>query len=413
MILRHIAENILEALKDTPVIFIRGARQTGKSTLAQGAIQRAISSQYLTLDSAATLSAARSDPAGFLSGLERAVIIDEVQKAPELFPAIKIAVDTDRQPGKFVLTGSSNILTSLKMTESLAGRMEVFNLWPFSQGEIDGAIDSFIDAAFDSDRKHFDFQIEDRNKIYGRILRGGYPEVVDRATERRRRAWFDSYITTILERDVRDIANIQDITTMTRLLKVLAARASSLLNYSEISRSLAIPQTTLKRYMALLKSVFLIYELPAWHSNLGKRFVKSPKIMFSDTGLLSNTLGFNLKRLSEDLHITGGIVENFIVAELLKQSAWNEKRVELFHFRDRLGSEVDVVLEDGAGRVVGIEVKSSATVSATDFSGLKKLKEMLGDRFVRGILLYLGNEAVPFGKDLYAMPATVCWGRHF
>ena len=392
MINRLIASKITEALSDTPVVFIRGARQVGKTTIVKSLGGRHPASQYFTLDNAATLAAVGSDPAGFLAGLEGPVIIDEAQKAPNLFPAIKEAVDTDRRPGMFLLTGSSNILTSLKIADSLAGT------------------GSFIDLLFGQWDKRLVFKSESREGYHEKLLAGGYPEPAYRGSERRRSAWFDSYLSAMMERDIRDIANIQDVGAMLRLLKVLASRSACLLNYAELSRSLAVPQTTLKRYMGMLESLFIVYELPAWSTNIGKRFVKSPKIMFTDTGLSSNLLGFNMKRAMENSHLTGGFLENFVVSELHKQLGWSETEAKLFHFREASGREVDVVVENREGSVVGVEVKSASTVSASDFAGLKTLKESLNKRFVRGVVLYLGSEIIPFGENLHAMPMSMLWG---
>ena len=288
--------------------------------------------------------------------------------------------------------------------------MEIITLWPLAQREVEGGAGSFIDMLFGQWDKRLVFKSESREGYHEKLLAGGYPEPAYRVSERRRTAWFDSYLSAMMERDIRDIANIQDVGAMLRLLKVLASRSACLLNYAELSRSLAVPQTTLKRYMGMLESLFIVYELPAWSTNIGKRFVKSPKIMFTDTGLSSNLLGFNMKRAMENSHLTGGFLENFVVSELHKQLGWSETEAKLFHFREASGREVDVVVENREGSVVGVEVKSASTVSASDFAGLKTLKESLNKRFVRGVVLYLGSEIIPFGENLHAMPMSMLWG---
>lgn len=409
MIDRHITSVIYEALSDTPVVFIRGARQVGKTTLVKSLAGQRYSGQYFTLDNAGVFAAAESDPAGFVQGLEGPAIIDEVQKVPALFLAIKEAVDKDRRPGRFLLTGSSNILTSLEISDSLAGRMEAVTLWPLAQRELEGVEGSFIDLLFDKWSSGPDLKKQSRKEAYEKVLAGGYPEPVARLSEKRRSAWFDSYVSAVIERDVRDIANIQDVGAMLRLLKILAARSANLLNYSELARSLSLPQTTLKRYMGILESLFMIFELPAWSANLGKRLVKSPKIMFSDTGLSTNLLGFNLKRATEEPHVTGALLENFVVSELHKQLGWSDNRVTLYHFRESSGKEVDTVLENRDGSVVGVEVKSALTVTASDFSGLKTMKASLKERFVRGVVIYLGDDIIPFGENLFAIPLSTLW----
>lgn len=409
MIYRNITNRLLESLTDTPVVFLRGARQTGKSTLVKALVQKEYPADYVTLDNAGFLSAATSDPAGFLAGFSGPVVIDEVQKALKLFPAIKESVDKDRRAGRYLLTGSSNVLAAIRASESLAGRMEVFTLRPFSRGELKGAKETFIDAAFDAKTKVFRFQPENRKDILRQMLTGGYPEAVARTSEKRRAAWFDAYITTILERDVRDISNIQDLAAMPRLLKMLASRCAGLLNYANISRDLGMPQTTLKRYAALMQATFLLFELPPWSANIGKRLVKSPKLMFTDTGLAANLLRLDRERVEQDPGPAGAILENFVVSELYKQAAWSETTVNLFHFRTQTGLEVDVVLEDASGRAVGLEVKLSSTPFADDFLGMKTLKQALGKRFVRGVVLYLGSEVVPFGENLHAVPLSVLY----
>lgn len=411
MIRRNITSNLLDALADTPVVLLNGARQTGKSTLVKAVVSDKLPARYVTLDDVSVLAAARHDAAGFLAGIDGPVVIDEIQRAPELFIAIKSEVDRNRQPGRFILTGSANVLLLPNLSESLAGRMEILTLWPFSQGELIGVKETFVDILFKKKLPGLSLKKEERSNILDRIIAGGYPEAVSRTSPTRRKAWFDSYITTILQRDVRDIANIEGLTSMPRLLSLIAARTPALLNFAELSRSLAIPQSTLKRYMMLLEATFLINNLPAWSGNLGKRLVKAPKLTMCDTGLMAHLLGANRERI-----ITGGqigpLLENFVIMELQKQITWSETRPKMFHFRTQAGQEVDIVLEDNAGRVVGIEIKASTTVSAQDFKGLKTLAEETGSNFVRGIVLYTGDQNISFGANLHALPVNLLWGEH-
>lgn len=243
-----------------------------------------------------------------------------------------------------------------------------------------------------------------------RIINGGYPEAVSRTKEDRRRAWFESYITTILQRDIRDLANIEGLTSLPRLLAIIASRSPALLNFSELSRTLAMPQSTLKRYMTLLEATFLIQHLPAWSGNLGKRLVKTSKLVMSDTGLMAHLLGANKERPATG-GIIGPLLENFVVMELIKQITWSSIKPQIFHFRTQTGQEVDIVLEDRAGKLVGIEVKASSTVTAQDFKGLRVLAETTGKRFHRGIVLYTGAESLPFGPELYAIPVNSLWHK--
>lgn len=400
---------VREALQDTPVVLLNGARQTGKSTLVRSKMLENRGARYLTLDEAGVMAAAEADPAGFLSGIQGPMILDEVQRSPGLFPAIKAEVDRERRPGRFLLTGSANVLLLPRLSESLAGRMEILTLWPLSQGEIEDVEEDFVDAVFSDDPLPLREESQGPSDLVERLLRGGYPEALGRSSEARRRAWFGSYVTTILQRDVRDLSNIEGLTALPRLLSLLAARAASLVNYAELSRSASMPQSTLKRYISLLEATFLVQTLPAWSSNLGKRLVRSPKLLLCDTGLISSLQGLNAERLASDPVLVGPLLENFVAMELQKQATWSKTQPRLFHFRTQTGQEVDAVLEDATGRVVGVEVKASATVGARDFRGLRALAEASGNRFRRGLVLYTGRTAVPFGNDLYALPMTSLW----
>lgn len=406
MLSRNIEPGIRAALADTPVVLLNGARQTGKSTLVT-ALAIELGARYVTLDDATALSAASSDPLGFLKGLGPVAAIDEVQKAPALFPAIKALVDADRRPGRFLLTGSANVLVLPKVSESLAGRMEIISLAPLSQGELAGGRERFIDSVFAPDLPAY--SPGDAQNLISLVAAGGYPEAVGRAAGKRRDAWFASYISAILQRDVRDLAHIDGLTEMPRLLALLAARVGGLLNMSELSRSSGIAHTTLKRYLSLLEATFLFQPLPAWSANLGKRLIKSPKIHLVDTGLAAFLAGHTPQRLASDTGHLGHLLESFVVGELRKQATWADMRVGLYHYRTTAGQEVDIVLEDPAGSLAGIEVKSAATVHSKDFSGLRALAEDSGKQFLRGIVLYGGDQVVSFGERLVAAPIPALW----
>ncbi len=395
------------ALTDTPVVLLNGARQTGKTTLARNYANTA-SIPYVTLDDATQLAAARSDAQGFLSALGPRAVIDEVQKEPELFPAIKISVDSDRRPGRYLLTGSANVLLLPQISESLAGRMEILTLWPLSQGELNGIRERFLEAVFSEELPRFQVR-KPVGLLKDNVLEGAFPEVVQRSNEKRREAWFTSYITALLQRDVRDLSNIDGLTDMPRLMSLLAARSGNLLNMSELSRSSGIPNSTLKRYLSLLQATFLFQPLPAWSSNLGKRLIKSPKIHLIDSGLAAHLAGVTQESLQRMPVLLGHLFENFIVNELRKQIGWSNRRVNMYHFRTTAGREVDILLEDAAGRLVGLEVKASATVVPKDFSGFDALSEGVGQQFVRGIILYTGDQPVSFGKNYLALPVSALW----
>lgn len=410
MVRRNLEQGITAALADSPVVLVVGARQVGKSTLIQAPQFLNGNRRFVTFDDANVLASAKADPAGFLNSHPEPLTIDEVQRVPELFLAIKASVDRNRSPGRFLLSGSANVLFLPKLADSLAGRMEVLTLWPFSQGEIDGVREAFVDAVFAPalPKLRAVTSWDERQEVQRRVLRGGFPEVQSRAAADRRKAWFGSYLTTIMQRDVRDLSQIEDLTSVPRLLSILAARVSGLLNTADVSRSSGIPQTTLKRYLSLLATVFLFQELPAWSSNLGKRYVKMPKVFLSDSGLVSHLLNLTEERLSQEPDYLGPLLENFVCLELRKQSTWSTEQPQLFHWRTHSQQEVDFVLESG-NRLVGVEVKATSAVSSADFKGLRALEAEASQRFVRGVVLYTGTEVLPFGDRLVAMPVSSLW----
>ncbi len=409
MIQRNIQSAIQAALADTPVILLHGARQTGKSTLMRELAGNTPGMRYVTLDDNTVLSAVASDPAGFIDGLQGPVVLDEIQRAPDLLVAIKSQVDRNRQPGRFLLTGSADIMMLPTVSESLAGRMEIITLWPFSQGEINGVRETFIDRAFAGQASWPTAQPCAMQDLIGMMVGGGYPEAYMRKDQSRRRAWFSSYVTAILQRDVRDLAQIDHMAEMPRLLAILAMRTATLLNYSDLSRSLSMPQTTLKRYMALLEATFLVQLLPAWSVNLSKRLAKSPKAMLCDTGLAIHLLGADPARLTQDRELAGQLLESFVAVELRKQASWSATQPSLYHFRALTGQEVDLILESPGGGIVAIEVKAAASASSHDFKQLRFLQQELGERFKCGIVLYTGREAVSFGPALHALPISTLW----
>jgi uncharacterized protein len=406
---RNIAPRLLEALSDTPVVLLHGARQTGKSTLARHLAETAHPARYLTLDDAVTLSAAAADPQGFIDGLDGAVVLDEVQRAPGLSVAIKRAVDRDRRPGRFLLTGSANALMVPRLAESLVGRLEILTMWPLSMGEISGRREGLIDALFTGGAPAWEPAMGDSSSLWGEILLGGYPEVRTRSSGERRAAWFGAYVTTILQRDVRDLSRIEGLTEIPRLLALLASRLGQVSNFAELSRESTLTQTTLKRYLALLETTFLLQRLPAWSSNLGKQLTKSPKLFLTDAGLAAHLLGLPGGPEAARPEQRGRILECFVFAELRKAVSWSRARPQLFHYRTQSGTEVDFLLEDPAGRCVGVEVKAGSNVGERDFRGLRELRQTLGERFLYGLVLHGGREPIPFGPNLHAVPIESLW----
>ncbi len=401
---RNVTSALSAAMTDTPVVFIGGPRQCGKSTIA-----KMLGQHYITLDDPTVLSAFKNDPIMMLENLPIGSVIDEVQRAGDVMLSIKKIVDEDRVPGRFILTGSANILTLPTVADSLAGRMEVHTLWPLSQGEIRGRKERFIDVIFSKSKLS---NINSNLTFYElaeMMSFGGFPEVIQRSSAKRRDEWFNSYITTILQKDMQDLANIDHITHIPNLLQILANRASNLINFADVAVSTGIPLTTLRRYMALLQSMYLIIILPAWFTNLEKRVVKTPKIHFNDTGILCHLYQADVDAMMQKPHFIGRIVENFVVMELMKQGTWSDISVSFYHFRTHAGAEVDFVMESGNGTIVGIEVKTSSNVSILDFKGLKVLAAASGEKFHRGVVLYMGDQIIHFADNMIAMPMAALW----
>lgn len=391
------------------MVLLHGARQTGKSTLARRIAGDPHPARYISLDDATKLAAATSDPQAFVRGLAGPVVIDEVQRAPGLFLALKRSVDEDRTPGRFLLTGSANVLLLPQLAETLVGRMEVLTLWPLSQGEVEGRREGLVDALFGEQGRSLPGSVGPPTDLWPRVRRGGYPEALARPTTERRDAWLGSYVTTLLQRDIRDLASIEGLADLPRLLGLVAANAGNLVSFAELSRDAGIAQTTLKRYLALLETSFLVQRIPPWSANLGKRLIKTPKLYLADTGLAAHLLGWGESDRPEVDATAGRLLENFVFMELTKAITWSRVQPRLFHFRTASGSEVDFVLEDRSGRCVGIEVKAGASLGEKDFRGLRTLRDAIGDRFRCGVVFYAGAEAVPFGDRLFAAPIVSLW----
>ncbi|MCB1058288.1 MAG: ATP-binding protein [Acidobacteria bacterium] len=404
---RFAEERLIEALSDTPVVLIHGPRQSGKTTLAKklGA-ERGYS--YSSFDDDVVLAAARTDPVGFVDDLPDQVILDEVQRAPELFTSLKTAVDRRRAPGRFILTGSANVLVVPKLADSLAGRMEILRLHPLAQCELLGTKPRFLEALFGGS---FSLRSSDRlgPELAERIVAGGYPAALERQQRRRRAAWYQAYIETLVQRDVRDLARITSLDMLPRLLTVAAGQTAQLFNVSDLAAPFQRSRQTIRDYLTLLERVFLLDLLPPWHTNRLSRVIKTPKLHLGDTGVACALLGLDAEALHNDRQILGLLLETFVFQELRRQASWSEDSMRFHHFRDKDGAEVDVVIERGARRVAGIEVKAGATVTSADFRGLRKLAAAAGKRFAAGVVLYDGEATAGFGEGLYAVPVRRLW----
>jgi len=404
---RFIQSRMNEALADSPVVLVHGPRQCGKTTLAR-LVGDAAGYTYITFDDDVLRSAAQSDPVGFVGDLGSKVILDEVQRVPELFTSLKAAVDRDRVPGRFILTGSANVLLLPKLADSLAGRMEILRLHPLAQSELRGTQSGFITTLFGAGFRS-DSHSRLSSELSERIVAGGYPTALERSTPRRRAAWYRDYIETLVQRDVRHLARISSLDALPRLLTLAAGQTARLLNVADLASPFQVSRPTIREYLTLLIHLFLLEELPPWHSNRLSRLIKTPKLHFGDTGVACALLGIDATSLAVDRQLLGQLLETFVFSELRRQASWHEESISFHHFRDKDGVEVDLVLEGIGQRLAGVEVKASATVTASDFRGLKKLKEAVDDRFAAGIVLYDGESTVTFGDRLFAVPVRSLW----
>ena len=437
---RHVEHRLAEALEDSPVVLIHGPRQCGKTTLAQYAyaptylrvggahvtvsgrrFSLGVSRQhrnyaYISFDDAVVRDGARADPAGFVADLPERVILDEIQRVPELFAAIKMEADRRRVPGRFILTGSTNVLLVPNLSESLAGRLQIVRLHPLAQYELaarsvppdwrSGA--GFLNALFEDG-----FEVRQTARLGGqlieRIVAGGFPAALVRPTARRRANWHRDYVEALIQRDVRDMTRIRSLDVLPRLLSAAASQTARLFNLSGLASPFQLSRPTIGGYMTLLERLFLLERLPPWHSNRLSRLVKSPKLHVGDTGLAAALLGVDAAALAADRTLLGQFLETFVFQELRKQASWHDTPPAFFHFRDRDDAEVDIVIEQGSRAVAGVEVKGAATVTRADFRGLLKLAKAAGDRFARGVVLYDGEVSTRFGDRLYAVPIRRLW----
>ena len=404
---RFARSQLVEALADTPVVLIHGPRQCGKTTLAR-TVGEARGYSYLSFDDAVTLAAAERDPVGFVADLPDRAILDEVQRAPGLFTALKMSVDRRRTPGRFILTGSANVLLVPKLADSLAGRMEILRLHPLAQCELAGKAPRFLDVLFDAE-----FKVRTYTRLGAalaeRLAAGGYPAALARPSTRRRTAWYRDYVETLVQRDVRDLARISALDVLPRLLAIGASQTARLINITDLAGPFQLSRPTIRDYVTLLERVFLLDTLPPWHNNRLSRLIKTPKLHIGDTGVACALMGLDAVALTKNRETLGQLLETFVFQELRRQASWHEAAIAFHHFRDKDGAEVDIVLERGAHAIAGIEVKAAATVTVADFRGLRKLREAAGRRFAAGVVLYDGETSASFGQQLYAVPLRTLW----
>lgn len=398
MITRHAKEKVQDALSDTPVVAIVGPRQCGKSTLAR---EFESDRTYLTLDDPNDLEFAKTNPLGFLKTHGSGLIIDEIQRAPELFLPLKKVVDENRKPGSYLLTGSANVLLLPKIADSLAGRMEVIDLLPLSQSEIAEKEGDWIQSLFGDDWHTSEYP----ESLESRIVRGGFPEIVQR-NPKRRDAWFESYVRTLLDRDVRDIANIDGLVFLPKLLRLLAIKAGEPLNISTLSRETGIAHTTLTRYLDLLKALYLTHDVRAWSSDLTVRLAKSPKSYLVDSGLACYLSGANELRIKSDATLRRSLVETYLASELKKLVSQSSAGAELYHLRTVKNREVAFLIESRNGSVIAVDIEDAPSVSEQSIQKMEYVKEIVGDSFHLGLILHTGTEKRPIREKIWSLPLT-------
>jgi predicted AAA+ superfamily ATPase len=402
---------VTEALADTRVVLLMGARQVGKSTLAQEIVRSDCPASVVNLDEQAQREAALADPEAFITGLKRPVLIDEVQRGgPDLFLAIKSVVDEDLSPGQFLLTGSANVLRSTRVYEALTGRIDIIKLGPLTQAEIEGSKLNFVDAIFSGDPPQVERAPKGREALIERLTPGGYPEARTRSTAKRRDKWFENYVQTTLQRDLRDISQAHKLSEMPRLLRLIASQSANLFKARSLSSKLAISHETVENYVSLLEAIFLVQRLRAWTPGIGAREVHHPKIYINDTGLLLYLLGADEKRLRDDDQITGKAVESFVAMELVRHAESSEERPAAYHYR-RARDELDLILENRAGEICAIEVKSSSKIREKDWGPLERLRNARSKTFKCGVLFYTGSQTVKLGDRIFAVPLSGLWAQ--
>jgi predicted AAA+ superfamily ATPase len=404
---RGLADVVMEAMASARAVALLGPRQAGKSTLARMLASGPLAAEYITLDDQGIRTAAQADPEGFVAALGRRTVIDEVQRAPELLLAIKSRVDRDRSKGQFLLTGSANLRRIPAVSDALPGRVDYLTLWPLTQGEIAGRREDLLDRLFDGDVPLITDAPVGRQEFEPLLLAGGFPEARIRVGVARVR-FFDSYVASIVDRDVADAARVHDPASVGTLLRLVAARSGSLARYEALGRDAGLDGKTVKSHLDVLERLFLIRIRRPWHVNLGLRQVKAPKLYVSDPGLLAGLIGADARRLREDGGLAGSLMETFVATELERQASWAAQPLRFWHYREG-EREVDTIVERPSGDIVAIEVKASATIRARDFSALAHVRDHARGHMRAGIVVYAGRRTLPFGDRLWALPLPGLW----
>ena len=406
---RHAEQDLLATLDTSPAVLIHGPRQCGKTTLAR-MIGETRGYELVDFNRGASRENAHRDPDGFVASLPARVILDEVQHVPELFAALRAEIDQHRIPGRFLMTGSSNVLLLPKLSDSLAGRMAVRRLHPLSQCELERTQPTFLDALFKAN-----FQMRTTEplllQLAERVVKGGYPTALAQPSTLDRDLWLQDYLETTAKRDIKSLRRIHALEAIPHLLELAAAQSAQLLNVASIASAFKLSRPTIRDYLALLQHAFLLDHLPAWHHKRAVSLVKAPKLHLGDTGLACALLETSAEELHDprfDRTLFGHLLETFALQELRRQASANRKPAHFFHYREKSGAEVDIVIKRGS-QLAGIEVKAASTVGSDDFRGLERFQESAGERFTCGVVLYDGHYCLRFGDQLYAVPIRTLW----
>lgn len=399
-----------EALRYARVVLLLGPRQAGKSTMLRELHRRRAVGRVLTLDDDFTRQGALSDPTGFAAALGRPVAIDEVQRAPDLLLAIKQIVDRDTSAGQFLLTGSANILTAPRVLDALTGRTDIVTLWPLAQNEIEGSTVNLVERLFDGEVPALDDAPVGGGAWAQRAVLGGFPEVRERPPGRLRGRWFHAYVTSLVQRDLRELSDAHRLQEMPRLIRALATQATGILVPDRLAKRVGLNSRTVRSYVSLLETIFLVNVIPAWRPGISARERLAPKLLFTDTGVLAHLLGGDAERAVSDPQLAGRLFENFVASEIVKQLAWTDREVSIHHYR-RERAEVDLVLESHDGAIAAIEAKAGASLGASDLRALTALRDAVGEKFRAGVVLHTGAQTVPLGRRLWALPVCALWNE--
>lgn len=407
---RLLLDHVRDALRDTRVVGVVGPRQAGKSTLVRSIVGMCPGASYVSLDDLEVRAAAAADPTGFIEGRPGMLAIDEIQRVPDLLLAIKSNVDRDLRPGRFLITGSSQLSANRGVSETLAGRIERLTLWPFAQPELRRKPSAFLTSLLDGTLPQEFTSDLDKRAYLELAASGGYPEAVAR-DGRRRATWFGSYIETVVEREAPGISASPRTADLPRLLRLVAARHASILNQADLASDAQLPRSSVQRYLDVLEAVFLTMRIPAWSTNLSQREIRAPKIFVTDSGLAAHLRQADIEALVRPESARGAdgpIVEGFVMTELVRQAAWFDNEVRVSHYRDRDSTEVDVIVES-RGRVAAIEVKAAGGADQQSIRSLGRLRDRIADRFVAGVVLHTGQRGQHLGDRLYGLPISALW----